>query len=115
MIRRMSKNQPKLELFHCCTATTLMDPVEFAAKAFLAPMSPSEVFRQLLETHGTGGHESAAEVLEYISTMIDDEDFEYGRNGEEAFEAIGPFLVLQSCGGHGHLPTVCFRSIPYPR
>jgi hypothetical protein len=32
-------------------------------------------------------------ILDYICAVLEDEHFEFGNQGEEAFEAIGPFLV----------------------
>jgi hypothetical protein len=32
-------------------------------------------------------------IIEYICGVLEDEHFEFGDDGEEAFEAIGPFLV----------------------
>jgi hypothetical protein len=32
-------------------------------------------------------------ILEYICGVLEDEHFEFGEDGEEAFESIGPFLV----------------------
>jgi hypothetical protein len=38
----------------------------------------------------TAGDET---ILDYIIGVLSDEDFEFGVDGEEAFEAIGPMLV----------------------
>ncbi|KXZ48205.1 hypothetical protein GPECTOR_29g111 [Gonium pectorale] len=36
-------------------------------------------------------------ILEYICGVLEDEHFEFGDNGEEAFDAIGPFLIDGHC------------------
>lgn len=40
-------------------------------------------------------------LLDYICGILEDEHFEFGDEGEEAFEAIGPFLVRvwSACAG----------------
>ena len=55
-------------------------------------MGVAETFREVLESHGSNKGDSA-EIVDYIISMLEDEDFEFGPDGEEAYEAIGPFLV----------------------
>ena len=58
-------------------------------------MGVSEVFHEVLSSHGAGAEAAAgsSEIVDYIISMLEDQDFEFGANGEEAFESIGPFLV----------------------
>lgn len=58
-------------------------------------MGVSEVFLDVLSSHGAGAEaaSSSGEIVDYIVSMLEDEDFEFGAQGEAAFEAIGPFLV----------------------
>jgi hypothetical protein len=39
------------------------------------------------------GKASDETVLDYVCGILEDEDFEFGDNGDQAYEAIGPFLV----------------------
>ena len=38
----------------------------------------------------SGGDET---ILQYVAAILEDEHFEYGDDGELAYEALGPFLV----------------------
>lgn len=43
-----------------------------------------------------------ATILDYICGILEDEHFEFGEDGEEAYESIGPFLVRKGCApAHG--------------
>ena len=67
-------------------------------------MGVAETFREVLESHGSNKGDSA-EIVDYIISMLEDEDFEFGPDGEEAYEAIGPFLV----GSRLHRPHLYMR------
>ena len=72
----------------------------------------SNVLRELLVAAvGVGSVEAASEVLDYVNGMIDDEDFEYGKDGEDAWEAIGTFLVSDAMP-HNSARTVYSPTIP---
>jgi len=49
-----------------------------------------DVEAAIKEIVGTAGD---ADVLNYVTSILDDESFEFGDDAEEAFEAIGPLLV----------------------
>lgn len=48
------------------------------------------------EVLGTHGDET---LLEYVISVVEDEDFDWGEDGEEAFEHVGPFLVRPAWPG----------------
>lgn len=50
----------------------------------------SDVRASLLKVLGDNGDEM---LMDYIVGVLQDEHFEWGTNGEGAFEAIGEFLV----------------------
>ena len=54
------------------------------------------VFAEVLTAHGGSAAAADADILSYIISTLEDEDFEFGKDGEDAFEAIGPFLVISS-------------------
>ncbi|KAL3162625.1 hypothetical protein ABBQ38_008672 [Trebouxia sp. C0009 RCD-2024] len=56
--------------------------------------TPAEVRKVVESIVGTKGDET---VLEYVVSILEDGEFEYGTDGEEAFEAFGAVLVN---GGH---------------
>ncbi len=43
--------------------------------------------------HGLFDGRGDPTILEYIVGVLEDEHFEFGKDGEEAFDQIGPFLV----------------------
>lgn len=51
----------------------------------------AEVRKVVESTVGTEGDET---VLEYVVSILEDGEFEFGIDGEEAFEAFGAVLVL---------------------
>ena len=55
-------------------------------------MGVKETLQEVLTAHGGGSLASAADVADYIVGMLEDEDFEFGENGEAAFDSIGPFM-----------------------
>ena len=45
---------------------------------------------------GEGGDQ---DILDYLCSILTDEHFEFGTNGEEGYEALGDFLVgSTTCG-----------------
>ena len=52
--------------------------------------TPAEVRKVVESTVGTEGDET---VLEYVVSILEDGEFEFGADGEEAFEAFGAVLV----------------------
>lgn len=52
--------------------------------------TPAEVRKVVESIVGTKGDET---VLEYVVSILEDGEFEYGTDGEEAFEAFGAVLV----------------------
>lgn len=44
----------------------------------------------VMDMFGSKGDEL---ILDYICNILEDEHFEFGDDGEEAFDHIGPFLV----------------------
>lgn len=54
---------------------------------------------------GSHGHDET--ILDYIVAVLEDEHFEYGQDGQEAFEQLGGILVrplvcskLQTCSSY---------------
>lgn len=45
------------------------------------------------------GSDGDQTILDYLASILEDEHFEFGEDGEEAYEALGPFLVStpQAC------------------
>lgn len=43
--------------------------------------------------HGLFDGKGDPTILEYVCGVLEDEHFEFGEQGKEAFDAIGPFLV----------------------
>jgi ATP-binding cassette subfamily F protein 3 len=56
-------------------------------------MAPPDVRKALEHVLGNNGD---ATVFDYCISMLEDEDFEWGDDAEEAFESLGPFLVRWS-------------------
>ncbi len=54
-------------------------------------MGDAEIRKAVLDLF-TKGDET---IIEYIIGIMEDEHFEFGDEGEDAFEAIGPFLVSE--------------------
>ena len=52
--------------------------------------TPAEVRKVVESVVGTEGDET---VLEYVVSILEDGEFEFGTDGEEAFEAFGAVLV----------------------
>ena len=52
--------------------------------------TPAEVRKIVESTVGTEGDET---VLEYVVSILEDGEFEFGTDGEEAFETFGAVLV----------------------
>lgn len=63
--------------------------------------TPAEVRRTVESIVGTEGDET---VLEYVVSILEDGEFEFGTDGEEAFEAFGAVLVGCLCY---LLPSFC--------
>ena len=55
--------------------------------------TPAEVRKIVESIVGTEGDET---VLEYVVSILEDGEFEFGTDGEDAFEAFGAVLV-NSC------------------
>lgn len=53
-------------------------------------MAPS-VREVVLEVLGAGGGDDT--LLDYLISSMEDEDFEWGADGEAAYEHLGPFIV----------------------
>ncbi|KAG2441206.1 hypothetical protein HYH02_010050 [Chlamydomonas schloesseri] len=49
--------------------------------------------------HGLFDGKGDVTILDYICGVLEDEHFEFGEDGEEAFEQIGPFLIDGHCVG----------------
>ena len=53
-----------------------------------------------------------ATILDYICGILEDEHFEFGEDGEEAYESIGPFLVSTGRAEHGGHDTHASDGVP---
>ena len=53
--------------------------------------SPAETRRAVEEVVGTKGDDA---VFEYVVSILEDGEFDFGTDGEEAFEAFGAVLVM---------------------
>ncbi|EFJ43917.1 hypothetical protein VOLCADRAFT_95808, partial [Volvox carteri f. nagariensis] len=49
--------------------------------------------------HGLFDGKGDPTILDYICGVLEDEHFEFGEQGEDAYEAIGPFLIDGHCVG----------------
>ncbi|KAK9806400.1 hypothetical protein WJX73_002265 [Symbiochloris irregularis] len=58
-------------------------------------VQPAEPARAVVEE--IVGRKGDATVLDYVINVLDDEDFEFGPEGREAFEAFGEMLVGAGC------------------
>ncbi|GAX81005.1 hypothetical protein CEUSTIGMA_g8440.t1 [Chlamydomonas eustigma] len=58
------------------------------------PVMDSQLVREAVHELFSKGDET---ILEYICGVLEDEHFEFGEGGTEAFEAIGPFLIDGGC------------------
>eukprot|EP00798_Chlamydomonas_sp_ICE-L_P030623 gene30623-35634_t len=56
-------------------------------------MGVAETFHEILATNGGDASGKDEDIINYIINMLEDEDFEFGENGEDAVDAIGPFLA----------------------
>ncbi|CAK9868000.1 unnamed protein product [Sphagnum jensenii] len=60
------------------------------------------------EVLGERARDVDSTILEYIVNVLKDETFDFGRKGEEAFEAVGLLLVNSNCVNDEHeARTVC--------
>ena len=63
-------------------------------------MGVAETFLEVLATHGSSkAAGESGEIVDYCVSTVEAEDFDHGTDGEETFEAIGPFLVGASMRG----------------
>ncbi len=65
--------------------------------------SPAEVRQVVEDVCGTKGDDT---VFEYVVSILEDGEFEFGPDGEDAFEAFGAVLVCIT-----QLIVLCF--VPY--
>ena len=65
--------------------------------------TPAEVRKVVEGVVGTEGDET---VLEYVVSILEDGEFEFGTDGEDAFEAFGAVLVSSS----SHSLSSCYCS-----
>jgi hypothetical protein len=54
------------------------------------------------EVLGERARDVDSTILEYIVNVLKDETFDFGRKGEEAFEAVGLLLVNSNCVNDEH-------------
>ena len=60
--------------------------------------TPAEVRQVVEQVVGTKGDDT---VFEYVVSILEDGEFDFGSDGEEAFDAFGAVLVWS------HLNTTC--------
>jgi hypothetical protein len=53
-------------------------------------------------------------IVDYIVSVMEDDDFDFGKDGEEAFESVGPIMVRQckQAPGSGHGCALLVRVMP---
>ena len=81
----------------------------------MAPPPAAEAVREVL------GRRGDVTVLDYVASCLEDGEFEFGPDGEEAFEAFGEMLVSCLClacgqGGRacGQGPISAWEGFPSP-
>ena len=61
------------------------------------------------------GTQGDATVLNYVISVLDDEDFDFGPEGREAYEAFGEMLVLSLLTYSPPTAVVCWHKLLGPR